>query len=381
MTFINFSKNPVPVHCLTSNQNLPNMRFELDILIQEKGGINYQNVLTLKGVPDPAGNFVFNVQKVLNAFLAPDLPAFNQTTISQAPGMFRRWRGTIKEWYGEPVPTMQSQTQTPVNFVLLGGLNFLGFPGNSYFNDSATNGRFLTDQPNGKKVLPGQQEFLYYLTANQNWSSIYLQRQVYYEDGSSASLPPVLYGAPQEGVYIIPAGFNQLGIGAANPAKTVLKYEVWLTKSSSPGGAGSEKRTYFLDFGYYKHSRYFIYQNSKGAFESLACTGKFEDFVEVSSQEGERLAPVQYSAADSQYFRYNTSYRDTFKANTGHITNEYKRHLKEFLLSENIFEAVAGRFVRIRLKTDKAALVKDFDYLNSLDFEYSYAHENPAYSK
>jgi hypothetical protein len=115
--------------------------------------------------------------------------------------------------------------------------------------------------------------------------------------------------------------------------------------------------------------------------DSIRFTGKLESSVEVDKQEAEIILPLDYDPTlNSQYLEYNTSHTRKFKANSGHLTIEEKEMIIEFIISENRYEVVKNRFIKIQLLTDKAKLVKDLEYMNALEIDYSYAHSNPGHS-
>src|SRR5699024_1526775 len=163
---------------------------------------------------------------------------------------------------------------------------------------------FLTWQPNNKRVTPDQQEYLYYLTTNQAYTTLYMHGQATFSDGTTADIPSKSIIGATDKLCIIPVGYGQLGLADLDATKTVKKYSICVNKSADPTALEnrSEDRTYVLDHQYYKHTRYFLYQNSLGGFETLRCTGKFTDKIEVLQQEGQRVLPANYGPAQASYF-------------------------------------------------------------------------------
>lgn len=375
---INFSRNPIPLVCNSAFAAQPNFRYELQAKIMNPVSGNYETVFTLKGRPASDGEYVFDVQK-LHALLSPDLPAFNQSNILIGDKSLRMWRATVQEWWGTPVATLRSSYDTTPEAILMAGLSFRSWPGNNFFEQNIESYRqFLTWQPAVKTVSPEQQEYLYYLTANQSWGSIYRHGQVVFTDNSTMAIPPI-NTAVSDNLCIIPVGFDQMDLASLNPAKKVKKYTVWVSGTSNPAIGKSEERTYIVDHEYYKHQRYFLYQNSLGGFETLRCTGKFEDNIEVLQQEGERVLPAMYDKGSAAYFAFSTRYDYGFKANVGPLDAASKRHLIEFLISRHRYEILRDGFAPIRLLKDKEALVKDYETMPEFEFEYKYAFQNHAY--
>lgn len=378
----NFSRNPIPVVCASANAGNANFRYELDVKLMDALSGVFESVFSLKGKPAGDGEYVFNVQK-LHAFLSPDLPGFNQDQILLGSASKRRWKATIKEWWGETVATERITRETEPKDILMAGLSFLHWPGNAFFADNIeTNGQFLTWQPNNKRVTPDQQEYLYYLTTNQAYTILYIHGMVTFTDGTTAIIPSKSIAGATDKLCIVPVGYTQLALADIDPEKVVKKYSIWVNKSADPTALEnrSEDRTYILDHQYYKHARYFLYQNSLGGFETLRCTGKFTDKIEVLQQEGQRVLPANYGPNQASYFPYGTRYDYGMEANAGALDAESKRHLIEFLISEHRYEILPEGFVAIRLLKDKEDLVKDYETMPEFEFEYKYAHQNPAYS-
>lgn len=379
---VNFSRNPVAIHALTANHGNPNFKFEFLIKAYNHTAAEIAAV-TLKGVPDAEGKFVLNAQQLLHAQLQPDLPAFNQAQI--LPGIYSllQWTADISEFWGTSPLVKYGTTRVADNLVLMAGLSYLDFPGNNFITEHVAQGKkFLTWQPYQKLVSPGQQEFLYYLNVEQNLPTAYLHVKANHTDGTTTQLQPLSLANATDRLLIIPAGYDQLQLGTL--AKKVSSYQVWISAAADSASTlnKSEERHYIVDYHYYKEPRYFLYQNSLGGFNTLRTTGETEEGTEVDIQEGERTVGDEYSPADSQYFSYGATFREKRKVNTGQLLyREELRHLREFFTSNYIYEIIGGRFVRIILEGSRHNLGKSSSSEYFAEFEYRYAHNEPAFSK
>ena len=378
MSYINFSRNPVPVEAITANHQQPNFRFEFTIKVYDAGGAE-KEAITFKGVPDSTGQFTFDAQPLLHAMLAPDVPMAGQSTINFGGNSFLSWTADVSEWYGSPDVIQQSTTRYASNKVLMGGLSFREFPGNTFFADRAD--KFLTHAPDNKLLAPGQPDFLYYLVP-ESWASLYLHAEVFYNDGTSQLTVAKQAAAASGKLAIIPAGFTQLGLDDINVAKFPLSYKLWVAPSNLPTDAGaSEKRSYLLDYFAYPHARQFLYQNSLGAFESIRCTGRFEVSRQIDRQNGERVIGSSYSPSDASRFSYNSMSYASIKGNSGmQLNRAWFNHLQEFIRSNEVFEIQGNSLVPVVIESNNYKGEKSYDYELAAEFEYSIAQTDNAYT-
>jgi hypothetical protein len=374
-----FCKNPIPVVVSSANAFQENFRYELDLFIKESD--EYKKVLSLKGYPSINGDYSFNLKRSVLSYLEADLPAFNQTSITYASKAVKRFYSVVREFYGNPIEEKGAIT-SPLKNGFYGGLSFVDWPGNTFFNMGEVR-PFLTHQAPVKKVTRTQQEFLHFL-ADENFTfGFWLYGKIYFTDGTTLTTNLKFSASAKDKVAIIPAGFAQLGIATLAPSKTVKKYTLWCGNNIAPDAAThtTEERTFILDDRYFPTERFFLFQNSFGFMEVVRFTGKFESSIEIDGQEAELTLPYQYDpTSDSEFIEYNTSFTRKFKANSGHLTSQEKMNLVDFLVSENRFELLKNRFVRIILQTDKHKILKDLEYMNSIEFDYIHAHSNPAFS-
>jgi hypothetical protein len=168
---------------------------------------------------------------------------------------------------------------------------------------------------------------------------------------------------------------------------TYSKLTVHISSSSSFSSSAdkTEVRTFNFDKSYYRHQRHFIYQNGLGAFDTLSCTGLFEQQTKVDREFAERSLAYTYQSSESSYIAFGGQERFGRKGSTGFLPAERLAGLREFIASEHIYEIIGtlGNFkaIPVVLKGDSARLVKDDENLHSLEFEYEYAFSNKGFSQ
>lgn len=376
MSFINFSRNPIAIRVQTANQAQPNFYFLFILKVYNTAGAVIDE-LTLRGVPDSTGEFVFDARPILHALLEPDVPIHTASTISVGSGSLLSWTADVEEWYGEE-PAKVSTQRVATNKVLLGGLSFRKFPGNNFFEERASN--FLSWAPANKLLAPDQPDFLYYLCP-ESWASIYLHAEVTYDDGSSQVSQIGNLGDVSGKMAIIPAGFKQLGLDLLQP-DNALFYKLWAGPTADPTHAGiTEKRPYLLDYFVYPHARTFLYQNSIGGFETIRCTGEFQETGNMERQSGERVLGSEYTPDEAQKMRFGAASFASISANTGmQLNRSWYNYLDEFFRSDLIFELQSGYKIPIVMEDNKYKRGKSNEYEFATDFEYSIAQIDNAYT-
>jgi hypothetical protein len=377
MSFINFSRNPIPIRALTANQLQPNFHFLFIIKIYNAGG-QVIDQLNLRGVPDSSGEFVFDARPILHAMLKPDIPSPWQTEITAGTDSLLSWSADLEEWYGDE-PIQMSTQRLANNKVLLGGLSFREFPGNNFF--AQRENKFLSWAPATKLVGPDQPDFLYYLVPG-SWSEVYLHAEVFYADGSSRRKVIGKLSSAAGKLAIFPAGFERLQLNTVEPLKQAIYYNLWGCPTADPNHSGqTEKRSYLLDYFVYPHAQTFLFQNSLGGFETLRCTGEVQWTTNMERQTGERVTGPEYAADDAQMLRFGASSYESVKANTGmQLNRAWFDYLQEFFRSDYIFRIGSDFKLPVVLEGNQYKRGRSNDYEYAADFEYSVAQIDNAYT-
>lgn len=368
-----FSKNPIPVEAITADQSQPNFYFECSARVEDYAGILMGEVKQ-KGFPDAAGLFTFNLAPVADAYLQPDLPAYNAGLITEGVHSLMKIRTWIYKFWGEPVAGFKGGGFEGTRYALLGGLNYLAYPGHNFFTDRAN--KFLTFAPDQKLVSPLQQEYLYFLKDPAQWPEVYLHARVTRNNGGTLSRAAQLFTPiTNPSVVIVPAGFYQLGLQSLWAEKEIVSYELWLSPTASSTDPNStEKRTYLLDHSYRRDARYFLYLNSIGGFEVLRTTGEVKEEYSVAKEQGVRMQPYDYSGIEHQQFVHATEGQTSYKVNTGMAPSlAWYRHLKEFFASKQVYEITGSAFVPVVVQPGKFKLQESGNYELATDFTYQHA--------
>jgi hypothetical protein len=263
-------------------------------------------------------------------------------------------------------------------YALPGGLNredlvANNFNNTDYFNLTATKKKFLTWAPPSKITDKVETHSLFFAFQSPSYTHYKMKAHIYSGNTGETIDCTGLYTVTPWTVVEFFAGYAQLGL-AAELEGNVDRWEMYLVDDSD--NVISDVRSFELDPKYYENTRYFRFRNSWGTYDSLRCTGVFENIVEHEREkvifinnetETSYNAPGAYSMVKEA---------QSFKANTGWLAKDYLNYLRDFMLSTDIFEVEDARLLKCLLTSKKTSLFKDKEYNYSLAFEYERAWDD-----
>ena len=243
-----------------------------------------------------------------------------------------------------------------------------------YFGLTSVKKRFLTWSPPAKITDKFETHSLFFALQNQSYSTIQLKASLYTASntGSSVNVTSAI-PALQWTVYEFMAGYTQLDL-ALLMSGNVVKWELYLVDEN--GTVISDVRSFELDPKYAENTRYFRFRNSWGTYDSLLCTGVFENIIEHEREKVIYVSDETETSYNSPGAYNMIKETQSFKANTGWLTRDYLNYLRDFMLSSDIYEVEDGRLYKCLLTSKKTALFKDTSYNYSLAFEYERAYDD-----
>ncbi|WP_266206235.1 SprB repeat-containing protein [Pontibacter kalidii] len=373
-----FSKNPVLLSLQAADyQEKPNLRFVCEVWVEPEylsGNFMLATPEPFEHPADQYGRTQFDVREILDAFVEPHLPDFNQKVVKRADKAFKRFFLRHTEAYGDPV-VLDPFTVQDNRYVLCGGLDDPEHFAGTYFNNYRQNRKpFFTWEPAVKETFVDQQEFLYFMPDSFELTDFRVRVKVVLKDGGTQTIEPFTQGDIRRfELYAIPTGHNQLGLGSLQPGKEVRSWEVYVVDGFN--NVLSETRRYKLSTGSFAQVRYFIYANSLGGYNTLAATGRARLSVDPKAQLIERSRPVDALSGDSIILSKNS--QRTLELSTGHKSRAELLALQDFLNSADVKLIGSDRFIPGRL-SDKSADVLDEDPLKlpaiSFDFILNKMH-------
>ena len=337
--------------------------------------------------PDENQQVEFSVDEQLHAFLEREInaPDYMQTVVAQCNNINKRWYITYTEFYGEPA-VFHKVITSDVKKVFKGGVNHEYFTtfNNLWFTIFPLT-PFLITKRVKRNATKQQQEYLYYVNAIGN-APHRLMVRVDYSNNTNTTINAMNVNLQSECTHLLPSGFNQLNLEALNPTLRALRWYVWLEATTSI--LVSEVLVYEI----VKPShieRYFIYENSLGAWETLRTEGQKEHSVEIKKNEFEKLLPFNYKAEEGNIISRTENYQDMQEVYTGHyFTKEEAQDLIDLLKAENIFELVdttqplqptSGKKVPVYIEPDSFVIDRDDNYQYGVKFKYRPAYKERNY--
>lgn len=381
---IYFSKNPIPltIGAQSGYGALTNYRGYDDVRVEDVADSGtYVSKMTQMIEPDSAGQLKFSLRQAFRGVLTATPPTSNEA--------IKRLTDRIK-FYRNFTGHLQDEQLTPSSLtignpfvVMLGGIDKLRFPTINYFTEYLpTNKKFLTWAPIDKEVQRLQEDYLNFWVYALAITTLKVIIKAYYDDDtnqtSTLSTTSVKYGQ----LYQIPAGPANSGVFTINPAKNLIKYELWLTDQTD--SLISEVRTYRLAPFTHPLTRYFMFLNSLGAYEVLYFKGQAEITARVQKEIIQKHLSNDYSALQGEFESNNATLRDEGNYASGFfkgpLAAAWQEYMKDFLLSSRVYEIVGQSRKPVNVITDNFPFKIDQDYKHGVQFRTTDAYESDSYT-
>jgi hypothetical protein len=333
---------------------------------------------------DTAGNVKFEVQEYINAsLLQVPPPRFKLTGASYFKNVYTDYFLKYRTVFCDKISgVFDTRTYSdPDNlycYAIAGGLNREDLVSNNqsltdYFNLTATRKKFLSWAPPTRITDKFETHSLFFAFQTPSYGTYKLKANIYSSDtGSVISLSPNI-NVQYWSVVEFMAGYAQLGLSEFLSGG-VNRWELYLVDGSDT--IISDIRSFELDEKYAENTRYFRFRNSWGTYDSLRCTGVFENIIENDREK------VMFRSDETETM-YNTpgnysiiKESQSFKANTGWLSKDFLNYLRDFMLSSDIYEVEDGKLLKCLLTSKKTSLFKDTQYNYSLAFEYERAWDD-----
>ncbi|QNF34369.1 SprB repeat-containing protein [Adhaeribacter swui] len=373
-----FSRNPVTLELEADELELkPNLTFLCEVWLEKvylSGNFEKITEDPLEHPADSDGKTIFNVRRLLDAYLEPHFPEFKQNTISRADSCFKRFYLKHTEKFGNP-PVPSSFSQIDYRYVLIGGLDWPEHYAQTYFESYLPQRQpfFTWDLPT-KAVFPDQPEYLYFMPLSMLTTSFTVKAKVNYRGEA-----PVTYDLfTQENInrfelYCVPAGHDLLDLAGKRPGSTILGWDIYVVDQA--GTQISETRRYELDQRYFRQKRYLLYTNSIGGINTIAALGEGKSKLDPDVQQLERIITPDFNPARGEVAITDKYLKPSLELTTGYRTRKEIASLTDFVLAREarLFgrdRYQAGTFVAKNVVLDDES--EDFNYI---DFEFMLAKQ------
>lgn len=352
---LQFSRNiidfivPAASDSLTSRADL---RYLLEIQVPTYiGSTVYEELKTLEGREKPpyinqgvqiyeGARFAFNRGRdgMIDSLLTYTKPTRNQQGMMAVLTQVTPYLLTSQVLGGEP-PQNTTLESSPY-YAIKAGLNTEDFAANSdtYWTDfQARYRKFLTWQPNNKRVATGQEEYLSFVLNFTPAPTTIRLRARFSGTGLETTLPTTLLtltDVPMYGIVCVPVGPDIVTVGMEG----YDFYEVWL--SDQDNNRLSEVRKYQVDRSYQAFDRGILFVNSLGGWDTLRCLGRASETLAVNQTAAMREMTRKNDVEFSDLLLIKTEGRRTVQLSTGYFRQDAAEHLRwldELLLSESCY--------------------------------------------
>lgn len=375
-----FSKNPIE-YVIAKIPLKPNVHNDVRVEIATGTSIYLSQLKSeLEAISNKAK---FSLRPAFRGVLTANAPAYNSNTpmrLTDRIKLYKNYYGGIDEDETTPAAIFSSNPF----LVMLGGIDKLRFPTLNYFTDYLpTNKKFLTWAPMEKEVQRQQEDYLNFWVYGLFISALKLIIKAYYDDGTDQTATISTTTGVQYGqLYQIPAGSLNSGVGTINPAKNLVKYELWLTDQAD--SLISEVRTYRLAPYTHPLTRYFMFLNSLGAYEVMYFKGQADITAKVQKDIIQKHLPSDYSALQGEFETNNGTLRDEGNYSSGYFKGvhaaAWQEYMKDFLLSSRVYELVGQTRKPVNVITDSFQYKVDQDYKHFVQFRTTEAYENDSFT-
>ena len=386
------TRNPILVNVdpvvLADGLSRVDLRYFLTLYVQKSfqaGEYTEYSTLEASEAPPTEGSTTsagayFELQARLNDLLSSTLPSFNSRQITVCPDLIRRYYYVSARYNGDD---LLDTTNSVTGWAIRSGVSERDYDmyRELFFTSYIGAGcRFLTWQPDHKSVLTHQPEFLYFVT---NFSpvpaSMLLRVKCYYEDRTSEtftalSIADVTYMT----AYALPVGYDQLGL--ASRPKKVLSYEVWLSNQDTQ--QLSEVRTYRVDYRAYESTRFVLFQNGLGGYDTVACLGVPSTTVKVDRQILQRFKGYDYLFTVAEEQINAVSGERSLTLNLGSWLNRaYRTYLEDLLFSDQFYLLDGADFVPLTPLFDAMSFDNPREWPIERSLTFRYANRFTRYSQ
>jgi hypothetical protein len=293
--------------------------------------------------PDTEGNVTFDLSKIIKDKIAPTFQdPQSESNFFVKDYCVAKFYLSFADGYGIPFVVQAYQAEESELYAIPGGLSDwmleeLEADDSNAFTFLQEHEMFLTNQPANKIVKSGQPELLRFFNSLLTWQNEPVPTQNFILKLREFNLNGEEYIST-----ITTGSFERLAMYSLNVTPGVIftlnngtdSWEIWLELSPREGyNYLSEVVSYKRDERKEPRSKYFIFQNSMGGFDSVAATGRI-----VSSLEGEssvNMLPVSTNLRS--YFNINQDRamcNRIFKGFIGLFSSDCLDWLQEFFRSE-----------------------------------------------
>lgn len=283
-----------------------------------------------------------------------------------------------------------------LKYALHGGRDVITNRTYNFFDDFATNQKFLTLQPREKLITTEQPEWLYYpliYPEASNTLHYWLKIKLHFSDDTDTTITKLIvpnsetFTGVKGEVVILPTGYDQLNLSSyENANKYIMQYEVYVEayRVFTPVGATvgewvlqhtTEHFTYVMDYDLQSwKKRYFLFRNSLGGMDTLCTRGKAS--IEAAQKKKHYAIQQTHEMPISLHPMRTLPIKNQkrTKINIGYLERPQREWLEDFAGSDLHWEidVEAAQFLPIQITSAKINIHEDDQPLQDAEFTFQY---------
>jgi hypothetical protein len=381
------SKDPIPFELpQTSNSDEDNYSIFVDVRVEDETGSGiYNSKLKMDLPPEEDGFSRFNLrQAFVQDVLSAVPPSRNESALIKLTDRVKLFLVYYGDIFNSMIePEEEDLTVSDLMLVMLGGTDKKFFPDIDFFNTYLpTNKKFLTWAPLVKDINFYQEEYLNFFIGSATVTTINVKVKCYYDDATNSTFTAYTQLVQRGDLWQIPCGPNHTTIAAHDITRNLIKYDVWLTNQAD--AVISETRTFKILPIISPFTRYFLFRNSLGSYDTLRCSGKSIVTVDISKTIRQKNLPINYEALAGELQADGALFQKKSDVSTGYLTGksskEWQQYLLDFHMSPEVYEITNGNRVPVVIKSDSMTYSDDDSFERYTRFVAYEAYNNHSFT-
>lgn len=350
-----------------------NFHVVLQLSIRNLAAVEVANIkLDMERISDTL--FRMRVEGAIRKYVSPLVPALDTAGIFASEVNTAYFTIRYYEAYGNPIDEKYYYNGGSLYYLAFGGINETEYPTSTLLSGYLAQYKFLTWQKRSKSITKNQPEYLGWLHLSTDANpDVELKVVINYTDGTTLTDYSIyMAGAASFRVYYANTGYGILVDPIADGVKIVDFYTVQVCVKTTHA-ALSEIMTYHLLQEDTSNTRYFIFCNSLGWWDTLRTTGDQIRGVSVSIDVFEKFMLHNYAVKDGRFIVSDKEGQRTYKQNTGLMDSKsVVDYLAELLLNPAAYEIRNGKLIPIIITTADIKLSNDFATKDRFFIEFEY---------
>lgn len=313
--------------------------YKYTLKIEDQGTTLIGSPFTDAISPDGSGEAMFDISGYVNQ---PTIDTFefpSVTAVIEHSTQLIEIVVTPGERYIDSDSELQESEGTPASAfkVLKGGLSrrqiaVWGSVSKNFYTEYLQGKKFLSQRPSGDVVHGDQPVKVWYIPISAQ--SVKLKVVCYFNDLTNAVYESSAFTLSLSKLYEFNVNPSDLGIDIETKEKRAVYFTVTLTRS---GVTYTEERSFYYDWNYCERPFYLMFKNSLGGIDDVYMSGFAVESYETNSTVTERPAGINDTVYDGTLINPDRSGKNIFKLNTGWKTKTQMRHLRDLLVSRNVW--------------------------------------------